>query len=84
MPSLFRFHPHPRKFKGRPSILDSLFRIGESGSSLRTEFLAGLATFLSMACIVLVNPAIVIPALLFGLEIAFLQERKTTKKVCFF
>jgi AGZA family xanthine/uracil permease-like MFS transporter len=38
--------------------LDRLFQVTERGSSLRTEALAGFTTFLTMAYIVLVNPAI--------------------------
>ena len=38
--------------------LDQYFGVTEKGSSLRTEFLAGLATFLTMAYIIVVNPAI--------------------------
>ena len=41
--------------KGR---LDRRFELGARGSSLRTEILAGATTFLTMAYIVLVNPAI--------------------------
>jgi AGZA family xanthine/uracil permease-like MFS transporter len=38
--------------------LDSYFGITARGSTLRTELLAGLATFLTMAYIIVVNPAI--------------------------
>ncbi len=38
--------------------LDNYFGITEKGSSVRTEMLAGLATFLTMAYIIVVNPAI--------------------------
>ncbi|WP_226015843.1 NCS2 family permease [Novosphingobium sp. FKTRR1] len=38
--------------------LDRYFRLGERGTSVRTEALAGATTFLTMAYIVLVNPAI--------------------------
>lgn len=38
--------------------LDQYFGVTEKGSSIRTEFLAGLATFLTMAYIIVVNPAI--------------------------
>jgi AGZA family xanthine/uracil permease-like MFS transporter len=37
---------------------DSLFRLRERGSSLRVEILGGLTTFVSMAYIIIVNPAI--------------------------
>ena len=39
-------------------MLDSYFRISESGSTVRTEILAGLTTFLTMAYIIFVNPSI--------------------------
>jgi AGZA family xanthine/uracil permease-like MFS transporter len=38
--------------------LDRYFKLGERGTSARTEVLAGFTTFLTMAYIVLVNPAI--------------------------
>lgn len=38
--------------------LDQYFGISAKGSTVRTEFLAGLATFLTMAYIIVVNPAI--------------------------
>ena len=38
--------------------LDRYFGISEKGSTVRTEILAGVATFLTMAYIVVVNPAI--------------------------
>ena len=40
------------------SLIERTFRLGENGTTLRTELLAGLTTFLTMAYIVLVNPAI--------------------------
>lgn len=40
------------------SGLQRLFAISERGSSVRTEIMAGVTTFLTMAYIVLVNPAI--------------------------
>ncbi len=40
------------------SYLESLFQLRENGSDVRTELLAGLTTFLTMAYIVFVNPAI--------------------------
>jgi AGZA family xanthine/uracil permease-like MFS transporter len=41
-----------------PSILDRVFDLGNSGSNVRTELLAGLTTFLTMVYIVFVNPQI--------------------------
>lgn len=38
--------------------LDDYFGVSEHGSTIRTELLAGLATFLTMAYIIVVNPAI--------------------------
>ncbi len=38
--------------------LDRFFRLSEHGTSLRTEVLAGLTTFLTMAYIIFVNPKI--------------------------
>ncbi|HEX6331535.1 MAG TPA: NCS2 family permease [Actinomycetota bacterium] len=43
---------------GAVSGLDRYFKISERGSNLRTEILAGLATWLTMAYILFVNPAI--------------------------
>ncbi len=40
------------------SALDRRFRLAERGTSVRTEVLGGLATFLTMSYIVFVNPAI--------------------------
>lgn len=38
--------------------LENRFGVSAAGSSVRTELLAGLATFLTMAYIIVVNPAI--------------------------
>jgi adenine/guanine/hypoxanthine permease len=40
------------------SVLDRIFGLDKSGSNLRTEFIAGLTTFLTMVYIVFVNPQI--------------------------
>jgi adenine/guanine/hypoxanthine permease len=40
------------------SLLDRTFKLGERGTSVQTEVLAGATTFLTMAYIVLVNPSI--------------------------
>ncbi|WP_066566269.1 NCS2 family permease [Snodgrassella sp. CFCC 13594] len=40
------------------SFLDRFFKIRENGSSVRTEVLAGLTTFLAMSYIIVVNPTI--------------------------
>lgn len=39
-------------------MLDQLFKIRERGSNIRTEVIAGLTTFLTMAYILFVNPSI--------------------------
>jgi len=39
-------------------MLERIFRLAESGTSARTEFLAGLTTFLTMAYIIFVQPAV--------------------------
>jgi AGZA family xanthine/uracil permease-like MFS transporter len=41
-----------------PGGLDRRFQISARGSSIRTELLAGVATFLTMSYILFVNPAI--------------------------
>jgi len=38
--------------------LDSFFKISEQGSTVRTEIIAGFTTFMTMAYIIFVNPAI--------------------------
>ena len=43
---------------GTSSGLDGFFRISERGSSVRTELIAGLTTWLTMAYILFVNPSI--------------------------
>ena len=43
---------------GIASALDRRFSLAERGTSLRTEIVAGATTFLTMAYIILVNPAI--------------------------
>jgi AGZA family xanthine/uracil permease-like MFS transporter len=40
------------------SLLERLFKLNEHGTTVRTELIAGLTTFLTMAYIVFVNPAI--------------------------
>jgi AGZA family xanthine/uracil permease-like MFS transporter len=41
-----------------PGLLDRYFRIHAHGSTVRTELLGGLTTFVAMAYIIVVNPAI--------------------------
>ena len=40
------------------SIVEKLFKLKEAGSDVRTEVVAGITTFLTMAYIIFVNPAI--------------------------
>ena len=47
-----------RPVKRRAGGLDAYFRITERGSSVRTEVVAGLTTFMTMAYILFVNPSI--------------------------
>jgi AGZA family xanthine/uracil permease-like MFS transporter len=47
-----------RDRSGTGSSLDRFFKVSERGSSVRTEIIAGLATWLTMAYILFVNPAI--------------------------
>ena len=39
-------------------MLERLFKLSEHGTNVKTEFIAGLTTFLTMAYIIFVNPAI--------------------------
>ena len=43
-------------------MLERLFRLKENGTAVRTEVMAGLTTFLTMAYIILVNPTILADA----------------------
>ena len=47
--------------RGR-AALERLFRLSEHGTTVRTELLAGLTTFLTMAYIVFINPSILADA----------------------
>ncbi|MBS0409082.1 MAG: NCS2 family permease [Proteobacteria bacterium] len=51
-------------------MFERLFRLSEHGTTVRTEVLAGVTTFLTMAYIVLVNPAILHDAGLPGAAVA--------------
>lgn len=42
----------------RDTMLEQFFKLCENGTTARTEALAGLTTFLTMAYIIFVNPAI--------------------------
>ena len=39
-------------------VLDRLFKLSENKTNVRTEFIAGLTTFMTMAYIIIVNPSI--------------------------
>jgi len=44
---------------GGETVLERLFKLAENGTTVRTELLAGLTTFMTMAYIIFVNPSIV-------------------------
>jgi AGZA family xanthine/uracil permease-like MFS transporter len=44
--------------KGLAATLERVFGLAKAGTDLRTEFIAGLTTFLTMVYIVFVNPQI--------------------------
>ncbi|HXF56024.1 MAG TPA: NCS2 family permease [Actinomycetota bacterium] len=48
----------PRPATAGENFLDRYFRISERGSTVRTELIAGAATWLTMAYIIFVNPSI--------------------------
>jgi AGZA family xanthine/uracil permease-like MFS transporter len=50
--------PAARKQAGRTHFLDGLFKLSEHKTDIRTEIVAGLTTFLTMAYIIFVNPSI--------------------------
>ena len=50
--------PHPPASPPSLSPLERMFRLREHGSDVRTEILAGVTTFLTMAYIIFVNPSI--------------------------
>ncbi len=45
-----------------PNILERLFKLSENQTTVRTEVAAGVTTFLTMAYIIFVNPAILAEA----------------------
>ncbi|MDP4006313.1 NCS2 family permease [Methylobacterium sp. NEAU K] len=47
---------------GRAGLLERRFRLAEHGTTVRTEVMAGLTTFLTMAYIVFINPSILADA----------------------
>lgn len=44
--------------ENQPSFLDRIFHLRENGTTVRTEILAGITTFMTMAYILAVNPTI--------------------------
>ena len=58
-----RSQPAPMKQGGlMEAFLEKQFKLGENGVSKRTEIMAGLTTFLTMAYIIFVNPSILAKA----------------------
>src|SRR5271169_4039184 len=49
---------NPSRVPAPQSVLDRVFGLSSAGTNLRTEFIAGLTTFLTMVYIVFVNPQI--------------------------
>src|SRR4030095_8909913 len=47
-----------RQSTGRPRMLEQLFKLDENKTNVRTEIVAGVTTFLTMAYIIFVNPSI--------------------------
>ena len=43
-------------------MFEKLFKLSENGTNVRTEIIAGLTTFLTMAYIIFVNPMILADA----------------------
>jgi adenine/guanine/hypoxanthine permease len=44
--------------KGNKSILDKIFKLSEHNTTVKTEIIAGITTFMTMAYILVVNPSI--------------------------
>ena len=43
---------------GQPNFIERYFEIRSSGSTIRTEILAGLTTFFAMSYILFINPSV--------------------------
>lgn len=43
-------------------MLENFFKLKENGTNVKTEFMAGLTTFMTMAYIIFVNPSILADA----------------------
>ena len=39
-----------------PGFLDKIFHLSENKTSVRTEIMAGITTFMTMACVLVVQP----------------------------
>ena len=50
--------PVKKDSSASPSVLERCFRLRERGTTVRTEVLGGVTTFITMAYIIVVNPAI--------------------------
>lgn len=50
--------PKSQGSQSNPAILERLFKLSENGTTVRTEIIAGLTTFVTMAYIIVVNPTI--------------------------
>src|SRR5689334_10249845 len=51
--------PHTRaSYRGSTNMLEQLFKLSENKTNVRTEIVAGITTFLTMAYIIFVNPSI--------------------------
>ena len=59
----FRARPYPRPVTRAPAgLLERLFHLSSHGTSIRTEILAGVTTFLTMAYIIFVQPTVLAAA----------------------
>src|SRR4030095_9597322 len=47
---------------GRTTMLEQVFKLSENKTNVRTEIVAGITTFLTMAYIIFVNPAMLCQA----------------------
>ena len=46
-------------------MLERIFRLSENGTTARTEILAGITTFLTIGCIIVVQPAVLLAYFVF-------------------
>ncbi|MWV66045.1 NCS2 family permease [Halorubrum sp. JWXQ-INN 858] len=68
---------------GLTETLAERFDVDENGSDVRTEFVAGLTTFLAMSYIIVVNPAILADAILWDHEAGAPAEQTTIDGVVY-